>query len=128
VIQLKLLDAFSQEQLDLLPEEQRGTFLAPTRLRYEVVGEVPYGIFGVVYAGMLAREAVVWFVPYPGIRPSWQERKAAKAFNLREAIGFIPLADVHVDNVAANKFAQFFGLKKQYTDGEYHRYSGEDNG
>lgn len=125
MIQLIRVDEFSQEQLDLLPEKDRDKYLASTRFRYEVVGEVPYGIMGVISPGMMAREAVVWFVPYGKLHPSRQEIRAAKTFNLEEAIGFAPLADVHVDDVPANKFARFFGLKKQYTDGVFHRYAGE---
>lgn len=125
MIHLNLLDEFSPEQLSLLPETDRDKYLATTRFRYEVVGEIAYGIIGVISSSILAREAVVWFIPYEGIRPSWQERRAAKLFNLEEAIGFAPLADVHVDNIPANKFARFFGLKIQSTDGVYHRYSGE---
>ena len=126
MIQFNPVDEFSPEQLDLMPEVGRDRLLAATRFRYEAVGEVPYGIVGVVSASMLAREAIVWFLPYEGIRPSRQELRAAKTFNLAEAIGYVPLADVHVDNVTARKFASFFGLKKQFTDGEYHRYSGEN--
>ena len=128
MIRLHLLEEFSPEQLALFPEERREEFLASTKLRYEVVGEVPYGLLGVIYTSMLAREATVWFVPYPGIRPSWQERRQAKDFNLQEAIGFRPTADVLVDNVTANKFARFFGLVKQSTDGRFNRYSGGKNG
>jgi hypothetical protein len=126
MIHLKLLDEFSPEQLDLMPVEGRDRLLSATRFRYEAVGEVPYGIVGIVAASMMTREAIVWFLPYANIRPSWQERKAAKAFNLAGAIGFRPLADIHVENTTAAKFAQFFGLRKQFTDGEYHRYAGEN--
>jgi len=125
MIKLMQLDEFSPEQLDLMPVEGRDLLLRATRFMYEAVGEVPYGIVGIVAASMMAREAVVWFLPYAGIHPSKRELRAAKSFNLAEAIGYIPLADIHVDNIAAKKFAMFFGLKKQFTDGEYHRYAGE---
>jgi hypothetical protein len=125
MIQLKRLDAFTPEQIDMLPETGRDKVLASARFMYEAVGEVPYGIVGIVSMGMLSREAVIWFLPYEGIRPSWQERRAAKEFNLTKAIGFTPLADIHVDNVAARKFAEFFGLRKLTTEGDYHRYVGE---
>lgn len=125
MIILERLETFSSEQLDMLPTTGRDKVLQASRFMYEVVGEVPYGIMGVVSASMMAREAVVWFLPYKDIRPSWQERRDAKKFNLTKAIGFTPLADIHIDNIVAKKFAEFFGLKKQFTDGEYHRYAGE---
>ena len=126
MIRLERLEAYSPDQLNMMPQVGRDKLLDSARFMYEVIGEAPYGIMGIVSAGMLSREAIVWFIPYEGIRPSWQERRAAKEFNLTKAIGFTPLADIHVDNIAAKKFAEFFGLKWQFTDGEYHRYIGEN--